>query len=135
LNQTALFHDTIYDALGADIAACGGFKVVAGKLWPAESPTAAATKLRNAINPDQAHKLCPEEVLQIKRLAKEAGSYATVTYEARELAFDFSWIHPEDEAKRIQRRAVELMEQLQRELKRSNELLDRDQQQKLRAVR
>lgn len=134
MNQVALFHDTIYDALGADIAASGGFKSVAGKLWPAESPATAATKLRNAINPDQAQKLCPEEVLAIKRLAKEVGSYAIVTYEARELAFDFTWLQPEDEARRIQRRAVELMEQLQRELKRSNELLDRDQQ-KLRSVR
>jgi hypothetical protein len=132
MNQNVLWHDTIYDALGADISASGGFKAVAGKLWPVESPTTAATKLRNAINPDQAQKLCPEEVLQIKKLAKEAGSFATVQYEARELAFDFSWIEPEDELTRLHRRATELMEQLQRELHRSNELMS---QTKLRAVK
>jgi hypothetical protein len=133
VNQAELFHDTIYDALGADISAIGGFKVVAGKLWPAENPTTAATKLRNAINPDQAQKLCPDEILRVKRLAKEVGSYATVTYEARELGFDFAWIQPEDEAARIQRRATELMEQLTRELKRSNSLLE--QSQKVRAIK
>jgi hypothetical protein len=133
MNQNVLWHDTIYDAIGADIAAAGGFKSVAGKLWPSESPSTAATKLRNAINPDQAQKLCPEEVLRIKQLAKEAGSFATVQYEARELAFDFSWIQPEDELTRLQRRATDLMEQLQRELKRSNELMSQSKQ--LRAVK
>jgi hypothetical protein len=133
LNQTALFHDTIYDALGADISAAGGFKTVAGKLWPAESPTTGAAKLRNAINPDQPHKLCPDEVLQIKRLAKDAGSFATVMYEARELLFEPQWIQPEDEASRLQKRAADLMEQLQRELKRSNDLLA--QSQRVRSVK
>lgn len=123
MNQQALFHDTIYDALGADIAAAGGFKVVAGKLWPAESPSTAAAKLRNSINPEQPHKLCPDEVIAIKKLAKEAGSFATIFYEARELSFDVQWIQPEDELTRIQRRATELMEQLQRELRRSNDLM------------
>jgi hypothetical protein len=135
MNQNQLFHDTIYDALGADIAAAGGFKVVAGKLWPAESPTTSAQKLRNAINPEQPHKLCPDEVLQIKRLAQDAGSSATVKYEADQLGYVCTWVSPEDEAVRTQRRVLEAMDQLQRELRRSNDLLASTQQAKLRAVR
>lgn len=114
MNQNVLWHDTIYDALGADISAAGGFKVVAGKLWPTESPSTAATKLRNAINPDQAQKLCPEEVLAIKRLAKTVFSHATVDYEARELAFDVKWIQPEDELTRRLREHNKLTEELLR---------------------
>lgn len=130
MNQTALFHDTIFDALGADIAASGGFKVVAGKLWPAESPTTAATKLRNAINPEQAQKLCPEEVLQIKRLAQEVGSSATVLYEAQQLGYVCTWVAPEDEIERIARENNELLKQIAQRMERA-ELL----RSKVRAVK
>ena len=132
MNQTSLWHDTIYDALGADIAAAGGFKVVAGKLWPSENPTTSATKLRNAVNPDQAQKLCPEEVMQIKQLAKVAGSTATVTYEARSLSYSIQWIEPEQELEQLQRQIVDGMAILQREMERTNQLLV---QTKLRAVK
>lgn len=122
MNQTALFHDTIYDALGADIAAAGGFKVVAGKLWPAESPTSAAAKLRNAINPDQQQKLCPEEVMRIKRLALEVGSSATITYESHQFGYLVQWIEPEDELQRIERENNELLKALTKRMERADTL-------------
>jgi hypothetical protein len=132
MNQTALWHDTIYDAIGADIAACGGYKVVAGKLWPAENPTTAATKLRNAVNPDQAQKLCPEEVMQIKQLAKATGSTATIDYESRAMSFAVQWIEPEQELEQLQRQIVDGMAKLQREMERANNLVS---QTKMRAVK
>lgn len=112
MNQSALFHDTIYDALGADIAAAGGFKVVAAKLWPTE--TNAAAKLRNSINPDQPHKLCADEVLAIKRLAREFGSTATVGYEAQQLGFQVTWVDPKDEADELRRRIADQLAILNR---------------------
>jgi hypothetical protein len=123
MNPRALFHETIFDALNEDVGAIGGFKVVAGKLWPSENVTTSSAKLRNSLNPDQPHKLCPDEVMQIKRLAKDVGSFATVQFESRELCFDITWIKAEDEAQRIHQRAVKAMEELQKELRRSNELL------------
>lgn len=122
MNQQALFHETVFDALGADISASGGFKVVAGKLWPTESPTTAAAKLRNAINPEQPHKLSPDEVLAIKRLAKEHGSFATVNFEAQELGYTPTWIDPEDELERIERENNELLKQLLRRQERAESL-------------
>lgn len=122
MNQRALFHDTIYDAIGADIAAAGGFKAVAGKLWPAESPTSAAAKLRNAINPEQQQKLCPEEVMQIKRLAHDVGSHATVTYEAHQMGYLVQWIEPEDELQRIECENNELLKALTKRLDRADTL-------------
>lgn len=124
MNQSALFHDTIYDAIGADIAAAGGFKVVAGKLWPAEGTVTAAAKLRNSINPDQPHKLCPDEVLAIKRLAREAGSTATVDYEAQQLGYQVAWIDPRDEGDQLRREfcdAVKTMERLAERIQRADE--------------
>lgn len=132
MNQTALWHDTIYDALGADIAAAGGFKVVAGKLWPAENPTTAATKLRNAVNPDQAQKLCPEEVMQIKHLAHQVGSVATIAYEARQLGYEVTWIEPENELERIERENNELLKAIVKRQERAEQLRT---QSKLRAVK
>jgi hypothetical protein len=132
MNQAALFHDTIYDALGADIAAAGGFKVVAGKLWPAENPTTAATKLRNAVNPDQAQKLCPEEVMQIKHLAFQFGSTATINYEARQLGYAVTWIEPENELERIERENNELLKAIVKRQERAEQLRA---QTKLRAVK
>jgi hypothetical protein len=114
VNQHTLFHDTIYDALGADIASAGGFKVVAGKLWPTEAGTTATTKLRNAINPDQPHKLCPDEVLAIKRLAREAGSTATIDYEAVQLGYQIAWVDPKDEGDQLRRDYIEAAKNMQR---------------------
>jgi hypothetical protein len=123
VNQSSLFHDTIYDALGADIAASGGFKVVAGRLWPSDS--SGATKLRNSINPDQPHKLCPDEVLQIKRLAYEHGSTATVDYEAQQLGYECNWIEPEAEAAKLDREIRDLLETVNRKLDRKAKAEDR----------
>ena len=116
MNQSALFHDTIYDALGADIAAAGGFKVVAGKLWPTEANGAA--KLRNSLNPEQPHKICPEDALAIKRLAREVGSTATVDYEAQQLGFQATWLDPKDEADELRREVRDLLEVVTRKLDR-----------------
>jgi hypothetical protein len=123
VNQSSLFHETIYDALGADIAAAGGFKVVAGKLWPADSGGAA--KLRNAVNLDQPHKLCPDEVLQIKKLAYEVGSTATVDYEAQQLGYECNWIEPEAEAAKLDREIRDLLETVNRKLDRKSKAEER----------
>jgi hypothetical protein len=123
MNQTALFHETVFDALGADIAAAGGFKAVAGKLWPAQANS--DTKLRNSINPDQPHKLCPDEVLQIKRLAREHGSTATVDFEAQQLGFKPTWIDPADEADELRREVRELLVSVTRKLDRIEKVDER----------
>jgi hypothetical protein len=118
MNQQQLFFEHIFDALGADIVAAGGFKVVASKLWPAEALTTSTARLRNALNPEQAQKLCPSEVLQIKRLAYEVGSTATVDYEAAQLGYECNWISPEDEAAKLDREIRDLLECVNRKLDR-----------------
>jgi hypothetical protein len=52
--QQDLWHDTIFDALGAAVQAAGGAKKVAAKLWPALDTTSANARLRAGLNPDHA---------------------------------------------------------------------------------
>ena len=116
-HQAALFHDSIYDALGADVAAIGGIKKTAALLWPNISD--ASGRLRACLSLEHAQKLDIEEILAIKRLARDVGSFATVNYEAQELAFKVEWIKPEDERAQLQREFIEMgkrMEQLARRL-------------------
>lgn len=120
MNQPALFHETIYEALAADIAAAGGFKVVAGKLWPT-NPNGAST-LRNALNPEQAQKIDPVDVIAIKRLAKEAGSFAAITFESQDLSFQITWVDPANEIERIERENNELLRALMKRMDRSDAL-------------
>jgi hypothetical protein len=131
VNQSALFHDSLSDAIGADIAAAGGFKAVAAKLWPTDAPGAATAKLRNSLNPEQPHKLCPEELLAIKRMAHECGSDATVQYEASQLGFAVSWLDPRDEADELRRRVLDAADELKRLFSR----LERADERVLKAVR
>lgn len=118
-HQPALFHDSIYDALNADVAALGGVKKVAPQLWPAVSD--AASRLRSCLSLGHAQKLCPEELLALKRLARSVGSNATVTFEAQQLGFEVTWLSPEDERAKAQREftaSVARLEQIARGLQR-----------------
>lgn len=125
MNQKALFHETIFDALGADVLAAGGYKAVSAALWPAENTISAANKLRNAINPEQAQKLCPQEVLQIKRLAQEAGATNTIQFEAQQLGYVCTWVEPEDELERIERENHELLKSIAKRMERAEQLRSR----------
>lgn len=109
--QGVLFHDSIYDALGADVAAIGGVKKTAALLWPTNAD--AAGRLRACLSTEHAQKLDAEEILSIKRFAKDAGSCATVTYEAQVLAFKVEWIKPDDEKAELQRQVIEMGKRLE----------------------
>jgi hypothetical protein len=125
MSQQEMFFDSLFDAIGADIAAAGGFKAVAHKLWPSESLTTSAARLRNSINPEQPQKLCPDEVLQIKRLAYEHGSTATVDYEAQQLGYQTVWTDPKDEADELRREVRDLLATVTRKLDRIERAEDR----------
>lgn len=110
--QPALFHDSILDAIGSAILAAGGNKRVAGQLWPAMDSTSAAAKLRSCCNPDQAHKLSPEEILRVAALAKEAGDHSIARYFAQSLGYeDPKSIDPDDAAEQLQRQFIDSVRQ------------------------
>lgn len=116
--QHALFHDSILDAIAADVAAIGGVKKAAALLWPAVSD--AAGRLRACLSPEHAQKLDPEEVLRIKALARDVGSFATVAYESQALGYRFEWTAPEDEQARLQREFIEMGKRMEQVLAQMN---------------
>lgn len=116
-HQAALFHDSIYDALNADVSAIGGVKKTAQLLWPINAD--AAGRLRACLSTEHPQKLDPEEVVSIKRLARDVGSFATVTYESQALGFKVEWLRPDDEKAELQRQVIEMgkkLEQIARRL-------------------
>lgn len=114
--QHELWHDTIFDALGADVQAAGGAKKVAAKLWPALDSTSANARLRAGLNPEHAQKLCLLETQMIMRLAMEAsGTSCAMKYLARVLECELKVLPPTEARKRAKRaRRLELLDQLKR---------------------
>jgi hypothetical protein len=113
--QHQLWHDTIFDALGSAVQVSGGVKKVSAKLWPALTTDAATIRLRSCLNPDHPQKLCPEELLLVLRLAKEAGDNSVMTFLARSLGYEIIPLTPVETEKRAKRaKKLELLEQLKR---------------------
>jgi len=123
--QTQLFHDTIFDAIRADIAAIGGTKYVAHKLWPSKSIETATKLLDNALNSEQAQKLSVDELMMIKAMAKENNSCATIRYEAQQLGYEFDWISSEDELTQLLREIRDDHKRNESRYKRVESLLER----------
>lgn len=101
--QNKLFHDSPEDALTTDVLAAGGYKKVGSHLRTDLTPEQAAAWLRACLNVERAEKLGPGHVIEIKRLAKESGSHATIDYEASELSFQVEWVEPEAELTKLLR--------------------------------
>lgn len=112
MQQSALFHEDIYDALSTDIAVLGGPKKVATMLWPAKSARAAADHLANCLSRHRAEKLDIEQIMFLIRKAKEQGSYCTLSFLADDTGFTRPMpVEPEDEKAALQRQFIQQVEQ------------------------
>jgi hypothetical protein len=120
VKQQSFFHEDIYEALSTDISAAGGPKVVGHKLRPTMKPDGAGEWLKTCLNRNRAEKLSPEDVMLIKRLAREVGSFAALTFEMSELNMTMPTpVEPEDERARLQRefiQAVSSLKQIEKQL-------------------
>lgn len=85
--QAALFHDSIHDAVGAVVAALGGKKKVATKLWPHLKPETAYTRLAHCLSEEFPEKLAPEELLFLARAGREVGCHSVMSYLAAECGY------------------------------------------------
>lgn len=113
--QQQLWHDTIFDAIGAAVQAAGGVKRVASKLWPALDSTSATARLRAAMNPEHAQKLCLSEFHMLGQLAKDAGDTSIMDFLARTWGFEVQSLEPKDAKKRAKRaRRIALLDELKR---------------------
>lgn len=114
MEQQALFHESLSDALQDCIRALGGAKVVGRAMRPEKSIDDARKWLLDALNPDRPEKLAPDQVLWILREARKVGCHAAITYIARECGYaDPQPIEPEDERAALQRQFVEQSKAMQ----------------------
>lgn len=106
MEQPALFHETIEDALAADIAALGGPKKCGAWLFSHLPPDQAGGMVRAALNPERNERLCPMQVYQIMEKAAVVGSFAVLQFYAHHLGFNVEWISPADEAEQLERQLL-----------------------------
>lgn len=107
MEQQALFHEDINDAMRAAIKACGGTKAVACKLWPEKTMADAQSYLNDCLNTARPAKLSPEQVLFILKWSKEVGFHGAIQYLCAEAGYSYPVpIEPEDEMARLQREYI-----------------------------
>lgn len=116
MNQPALFHEDIWQALRDVVGALGGAKVVGDRLRPELGPEKAGRWLLDCLNPDKADKLCVEQLLLVLAEGRKANCHLAAAYIARATGYaDPLPIEPEDERAALQRAFIESVAQ-QRQL-------------------
>ncbi len=109
MKQNALFHEDIYEALRTDVMAAGGTKIVGNALKPKLPIQQASEWVSNCLNRTRAEKFDAEDILFIKRMAKQNGSFATVYFEVDDIGMTHPIsIEPEDEKVRLQREVLKV---------------------------
>lgn len=106
--QSALFHESITDALREVVQALGGAKKVGAAMRPEKTVDEAARWLADCLNSDRREKFCPEQVLWLLREGRKAGCHAAMNF----LAMDSGYaaptpVEPEDEMAKLQRQFIE----------------------------
>jgi hypothetical protein len=113
MEQGALFHESIYEALRATVAALGGAKQTASQLWP-EKPTDEANRLLlDCLNPDRAARLDPEKLLLLLKLARGRGVHNGIAWILSDLGYGPPIpVEPEDQRAELQREAIATVQKL-----------------------
>lgn len=111
-SQNQLFYEDIFDVLRSAVQAVGGAKIAAGKLWPHKPVAEAQRELLDCLNRERPRKFCPEEVMAILRMAREADFHAAKHWIDQALGYEPSKpLDPQQEeseiAQAIQRHAEE----------------------------
>lgn len=109
MEPVALFHETIEDAIGSDIAALGGAKKCGAWLFGHLDPNQASATVRACLNPDRNERFSPHQVMLIKQKARDVGSFATITYEQQQLGYRVEWLDPKDEGEALRREVRDLL--------------------------
>lgn len=116
MDQPALFHESLYDALKDCVRAIGKPADVGKAMRPEKSGEEARMWLSNCLNPERPEKLDPEQVMWILREARKVNCHAAFAYLARECGYaDPQPIEPEDEKAALQREFIKqsrVMQQL-----------------------
>jgi hypothetical protein len=113
MNQDRLFSEDFYDALKDVVRVLGGNKAVGRELRPEMTATAAGDWLKDCLNPENPHRLDPEQVLFILRKGREVGCHSALYFICDECGYGRpNTIEPLDEAAELLRRGETLGREL-----------------------
>lgn len=105
MQQDPLFFDSIDDAIGNAVQALGGFKRVAGDLWPAMKAESAYAKLKAALDPAKTREnLDQHEIQLIGERAAAVGNYAIPRWFSERCGGEFRVVSPVERAQDLQQR-------------------------------
>lgn len=111
MEQGALFHESIYEALRATIAGLGGAKQVGCQLWPEKPADEANRQLLDCLNPDRAARLDPEKLLLLLKLARGKSIHTGIGWILAECGYaPPAPIEPEDQIAELQRLWIQSIE-------------------------
>lgn len=109
-----LFHESWPDALREVIAACGGAKVVAAKLWQEKTPDAAHRLLLDCLNETRPERLDPEHLRLLLKMGRDKGCHAGMNWLLRDIGYDDARVvEPQDKREQLQRDFVAATKSLQ----------------------
>lgn len=92
-----LFHETFNDALREVLAACGGAKQVAAKLWPEKTMDTAHKQLLDCMNEARDARLDPDRLRMVLRMGRDVGCHAATNWMLRDMGYeDAKPVEPED---------------------------------------
>lgn len=122
MEQSSLFHDSVYEALRATVAALGGAKSVAQMLFPEKGVDDATRYLLDCLNPERSAELKPERVVLLLKLARAKGCHIGMAYLCAEAGYIAQPIEPEDEDAELQRQFIAAAEHVDALVKRMERL-------------
>jgi hypothetical protein len=102
-----LFHESLNDALREVIAACGGPKQIAAKVWPEKAPDAAHRLLLDCLNETRPERLSPDRLRMILRAGREANCHAGMNWLLQDLGYeDCKPVAPQDAQDELYRQFI-----------------------------
>lgn len=106
--QSALFFETLTDAIKEAVRCCGGTKIVACQLWPEKTPDSAGRTLADCLNEHREARLSPDQLMLVARLARARGCHAIMSFLSQETGYAAPLpVEPADEAAELQRQYIE----------------------------
>jgi len=107
MDQPELFHETIYEALKATVAASGGVKAIACALWPEKPMDEAARYLSDCLNPDRAANLSIDKLTLLLKLARAKGVHLAIAWILDDIGYAAPVpVEPEDQQSELMRQFI-----------------------------
>lgn len=112
--QQQLFHDDVWEAVRAVVAALGGAKAVGSRMRPELPADDAGRWLSKCLDRDRAEKLDLDQLLLILKWGREADCHVAMHFIAEAAGYDEPKpANPEDEKARLQREFIAAQRQFQ----------------------